>query len=80
MSPALGLLLTWLLSSAVSAKRGASGIALLSIVAPSGHSAPVTLSMSLVPAFSPVTALVPTTPAPQTAWEAVCVPRALCCW
>ncbi|GAB5568912.1 otogelin-like protein [Prionailurus iriomotensis] len=64
----------------VSARRGASGIALLTAVAPSGPSAPMSLSMSLVPASLPVTTCVPTIPAPRTAQEAVSVPQALCCW
>eukprot|EP00069_Balaena_mysticetus_P011046 bmy_21015T0 len=45
-----------------------------------GHSAPVGSSTSLVPASSPVTAPVPTAPAPQAVWGAVSVPQELCCW
>lgn len=65
---------------AASARSGASGTAPLAAAPLHGHTAPRSLSMSLVPACSPVTAPQPTTLVPQAARGAVSVPQAPYCW
>lgn len=68
------------LTLVVSARRGASGTALLAAAPHSGHSARVSLSTPPVPASSPVTARGLSTLARQAAQGAVSALRALCGW